>query len=136
MAQLAKVEARLETRAPRWVTAVVILGALLMVVGELLAVLRPAQLLAPGEVVTGAVRVYAGYLFSRNLALGVLLVVMLRLRARGALRGLMVLYASVQFLDAIMDAVEGRWAILPVVVVLGVLFAVGTARLPREATVW
>ena len=129
MAQLAKVEARLETRAPRWVTAVVILGALL-------AVLRPAQLLAPGEVVTGAVRVYAGYLFSRNLALGVLLVVMLRLRARGALRGLMVLYASVQFLDAIMDAVEGRWAILPVVVVLGVLFAVGTARLPREATVW
>jgi hypothetical protein len=48
----------------------------------------------------------------------------------------MVLYATVQFLDAIMDAVEGRWAILPVVVVLGALFAVGAARLPREATVW
>jgi hypothetical protein len=116
--------------------AIVILGALLMVAGACIAVLRPAQLLAPGDAVTGGVRVYAGYLFSRNLALGVLLVLMLRLRAWGAMRGLMVLYATVQFLDAIMDAVEGRWAILPVVVVLGALFAVGAARLPREATVW
>ncbi|MGA2164585.1 MAG: Mur ligase family protein [Solirubrobacteraceae bacterium] len=102
---------------------------------EKLAVLRPAQLLAPGEVVTGAVRVYAGYLFSRNLALGLLLLVMLRLRAWGAMRGLMVVYASVQFLDAIMDAVERRWAIIPVVVVLGALFVLGAARVPREARV-
>jgi len=138
MAQLAKAEisgARSGARAPVWVTAVVILGALLMVVGALLAVLRPAKLLAPGEVVTGAVRVYAGYLFSRNLALGLLLLVMLRLRAWGAMRGLMVVYASVQFLDAIMDAVERRWAIIPVVVVLGALFVLGAARVPREARV-
>jgi hypothetical protein len=131
MQEVARSDAGSRASAPGWVAAVVILGALLMVVGAWIAVLRPAQLLAPGDVVTGAVRVYAGYLFSRNLALGVLLVVMLRLRAWGAMRGLMVLYAAVQFLDAIMDAVEGRWAILPVVVVLGVLFAVGSTRVPR-----
>ena len=135
MAQLAKAEARSEARTPGWVTAIVVVGALLMVVGALLAVLRPAQLLAPGDVVTGGVRVYAGYLFSRNLALGLLLVVMLRLRAWGAMRGLMVLYAAVQFLDAIVDAIEGRWVIVPVIVVLGVLFAVGATRVPREVRV-
>ncbi len=120
--------ARSDGGAPGWVTAVVILGALVMVAGALIAVVRPALLLSPTDEVTGAVRVFAGYLFSRNLALGVLLIVMLRLRAWGALKGLMVLYALVQLLDAMVDGFEGRWAIAPGVLVLGVLFAVAATR--------
>jgi hypothetical protein len=119
-----------EARMPGWVTAAVVIGALLMIAGALIAVLRPALLLSPQDEVTGAVRVYAGYLFSRNLALGVALIVALRLRTWGALQGLMVLYASIQGLDAVMDAFEGRWAIVPVVVVLGVWFAAGAYRVP------
>ncbi len=119
-----------KARMPGWVTAAVVIGALLMTGGALIAVLRPALLLSPQDEVTAAVRVYAGYLFSRNLALGAALIVALRLRAWGALRGLMVLYAFIQGLDAAMDAFEGRWAIVPVVVVLGVLFAAGASQVP------
>jgi hypothetical protein len=58
---------------PWWVTAIVILGSLLLIVGAMIALLRPQMLLSPDQPVTPAVRVYAGYLVSRNLALVLML---------------------------------------------------------------
>lgn len=120
-----------ERKLPIWIAVVVAVGALLMIAGALLALLRPEMLLAPADEVTRGVRVYAGYLFSRNLVLGCLLVGALFGRFRASLPGFLVLYALIQFGDAIMDCVEGRWAIVPPVVVLGAVFVLVWVRLMR-----
>lgn len=116
---------------PAWVAAVVAAGALLLITGAVLALAKPSMFLGPGDAVTGGVRVYAGYLFSRNLALAVLLIAALTRRWRANLPGLIALYALIQLLDAIVDCAEARWMVLPPVVLLGLLFAWAWLRLNR-----
>jgi hypothetical protein len=116
-----------------WVTAIVMVGSLLLIAGAMLALLRPQMLLSPDQPVTPAVRVYAGYLVSRNLALALMLLSALRARARVTLHGMMVLYAVVQLLDAVMDVMEHRWTVLPVIVLLALLFLVGACRLSQNS---
>jgi hypothetical protein len=87
------------------------------------------MLVSTNAEITASVRVYAGYLVSRNLALAVMLVAMLAVRAHGSLKGLMVLTAIIQLLDAGMDLMEGRWTIEPGVLVFAVVFLLGAARL-------
>jgi hypothetical protein len=117
------------TSLPLWVRIVVVLGALLMVMGAGIALVHPAMLVSPHDDINGAVRVYAGYLVSRNFALAILLLVSMGLRARGMLNSLVLLTACIQILDAGIDCWEGRWAIVPGVVVFGVMFFVASARL-------
>jgi hypothetical protein len=113
---------------PWWLIALVTVGSVLMIAGAGFALFRPQMLLSPQQEITPAVHVYAGYLVSRNLALGTMLLVALGLRARGTLSTLMVLYACVQLLDVGNDALEGRWTIVPGILILGVLFLIGAAR--------
>jgi hypothetical protein len=120
---------------PRWIVAVVALGATLLLVGALLAILRPSMLLAHGEPITSGVRVYSGYLFSRNLALGILLLAALAPAFRSNLPGMIALYTLIQALDAIVDCFEGRWSVLPPVVLLGLLFGWAWWRL-RQQPAW
>jgi hypothetical protein len=54
---------------PWWLQAIVLLGALLMATGALIALLNPAMLVSPHDEINAAVHIYAGYLFSRNAAL-------------------------------------------------------------------
>ena len=117
------------TSLPWWLIAIVIVGSVLMFAGACFAFLRPEMLLSPGQPITEGVRVYAGYLVSRNLALSLMLLAALALRARGALSTLMVLYAFIQLLDVGNDALEGRLPIVPGILILGVLFLIGAARL-------
>jgi hypothetical protein len=121
-------ELRAVAPLPWWLLALVTLGSILMIAGGLIALFRPEMLLSPHQEVTQAVHVYAGYLVSRNLALGLMLLTALSPRARGSLSTLMVLYASIQFLDAVTDCIEGRCAIVPGIVLLGLLFLIGAAR--------
>jgi hypothetical protein len=114
---------------PWWVSISVILGALLMAAGGIIALLRPAMLVSPGAEINSATQVYAGYLVSRNLALAAMILVMLALRVRSLLRSLMVLTAFIQLLDAGMDCMEGRWALVPGVLVFAAVFFLGAARL-------
>jgi hypothetical protein len=114
---------------PGWVVASVVVGALLMGAGAAIALVRPAMLVAPNAEITAAVRVYAGYLVSRNLALAVMLLAMLAVRARRVLSSLMVLTAFIQVFDAGMDALEGRWAIVPGVSIFAIVFFLGAARI-------
>ena len=111
-----------------WVSAIVIVCVLLLTAGGVIALVRPAMLVAPGQEINGAARVYAGYLVSRNLAIATVLFGALLVRARRALSIVMVLTAVVQFLDAGIDGVEGRWALVPGVLLLGVLLVLGAAR--------
>jgi hypothetical protein len=58
-----------------------------------------------------------------------MLLVLLGLRARRALGNLMVLIALIQILDACIDCFEGRWMIVPGVLVFGLVFLIAAARL-------
>jgi hypothetical protein len=118
---------------PWWVTTIVILGSLLLIVGAMIALLRPQMLLSPDQPVTPAVRVYAGYLVSRNLALALMLLSELRAAGRVTLHGMMVLYALVQLLDVVMDVMEHRWTVLPVIILLALLFLLGARRLSQDS---
>ena len=119
---------RSATPLPWWLIAIFVAGSVLIIAGGLIALFRPEMLLSPHQQITEATHIYAGYLVSRNLALGLMLLAALALRARAPLSALMVLYASIQFLDAITDCVEGRWTIVPGIVMLGLLFLIGAAR--------
>jgi hypothetical protein len=111
------------------VYVVVLIGALLMALGGVIALVNPAMLVSPHDQINGAVHIYAGYLASRNLCIAALLLVLVAMRKTRALGNLLVLTASIQLADAILDAVEGRWPIVPGVIILGVLFVLAAARL-------
>jgi hypothetical protein len=55
--------------------------------------------------------------------------VLLILGARRALANVMVLVALVQLFDAGIDCAEGRWAIVPGVLLIGIVFVIAAARL-------
>ena len=108
---------------------IVILGAVLFATGGVLALVHPAIMVSPHDEINAAVRIYAGYFASRNLALAFMLLALLALRARRALGNLLTLVALIQVFDAGMDCVEGRWAIVPGVLVLALLFLIAANRL-------
>jgi hypothetical protein len=114
---------------PWWVAGIVILGILITATGGILALVHPATLVGSNEPMNSAASVYAGYLFSRNLALAILLGAMLSIRARHALAGLMLLTILTQILDIVVDISSGRAALLPPIVILAAAFIVGLARL-------
>ena len=117
---------------PWWVSAIVLLAALLLTAGAIIALVHPAMLVSPGAAITPATRVYADYLFSRNLALAIALAALLLVRARTPLRSMIALAALIQLLDGIMDVVEARWAIVPGVLLLAAIFLAAALRLRRE----
>ena len=119
-------------RWPAWLYASVIVGAMLMGLGGVIALVKPGLLLGPGEVISSGVRVYAGYLVSRNLALAAMLLVLLSLRLRQMLIGMMLLTGVIQAFDAVLDGIDGRWPIVPGVVVFAVVFFLGAQRLSKK----
>ncbi|WP_263350931.1 hypothetical protein [Acidicapsa acidisoli] len=114
---------------PWWIRIAVCLGALLTGAGAVIALVNPAMLVSPQDAINGAVHIYAGYLASRNFALAILLLALLGLGAKRALGNLMAFVALVQFFDAGMDCIEGRWTIAPGVLVFGLVFLAGAAKL-------
>jgi hypothetical protein len=100
-----------------------------MAAGSLIALLNPAMLVSPHDEINAAVHVYAGYLFSRNAVLAILLIGSLLLRSKGVLNTLILLTAFIQLLDAVVDCVEGRWLVVPGVAVFGLLFFLAAASL-------
>ena len=116
-------QASLSTWNPRaYVKIIVLFGAVLLAFGAFLAIFNPALLVGRDEQMNNSARVFAGYLFSRNFALAVLLAGALALRARRVLGGFVTLTALIQFVDAAVDCYEQRWAVVPIVVLLGVAF--------------
>ncbi len=114
---------------PLWVRVFVIVGSLLMALGGVIALVKPSMLMSPHDEITNGVKIYAGYVVARNLALGLFLPILLILRARRALGSMMVLVGFIQILDVIMDCIEGRWAIVPGILVLGILYLIAAARI-------
>lgn len=87
------------------------------------------MMLSPNAAISEGVRVYAGYLVSRNLAIAIALVALLAVRARRTLSGLMFLVATIQLFDAVIDCIEGRWMIVPGIMIFGLVYLVAAIRL-------
>lgn len=106
-----------------WLISIVALGALLTATGGLLAI-------HPGvEHLNTAGQNYADYFLTRNLAMAVLLLLMLALRARQVLTGLMILTALIQALDAITATATGRLGLVPIDLGFTAAFLTGAAHL-------
>ncbi len=120
---------------PWWLTVIVILGAVLTATGAVLAIF------ASGEHLNTAGHNYADYFITRNLAVAVMLLVALALRARRVLAALMILTALIQFLDAVTAIATGRLGLVPIDLIFAAVFTFGAARLsglwpwlPRHAS--
>lgn len=121
-------------RIPLWVSIVVIVGAVLTVTGAVISKVDPT-ILTNGTSMTDAARVYADYLFARNLPLAVMLLFLLASRARRMLAGFMVLVALIQIVDVINDLARGNFLLVPGLLVFAIVFLVGAWRLFGQA-VW
>ena len=115
-------------RIPLWISIVVILGALLTLTGAVLSKVDPT-LLTNGSSMTDAARVYADYMFARNLALALMLFLLLALRERRMLAGFMGLIALIQVIDVIDDLMRGAFVLVPGLLVFAIVFLVGAWRL-------
>lgn len=108
---------------PWWLTAIIILGAVLIATGAVMAIF------ATGEHLNTVGHNYADYFITRNLALAVMLLVMLTLRARHVLAALMTLTALIQVLDAITATATSRLGLVPIDLLFAAAFLLGAARL-------
>ena len=111
-------------RIPLWVSIVVILGIVLTTTGAVISKVDPT-LLTNGGSMTDAARVYADYMFARNLAVAILLVFLLASKARRMLAGFMVLTALIQMIDVLDDLARGAFVLVPGLVVFAIVFFVG-----------
>jgi hypothetical protein len=107
---------------PLWLKAIVVLGGILLVAGAVIALWKPAMMVAPGEQINGAVHIYAAYFAARNLGLALMLLGSLALGARQVLNTTLILVALIQFIDAVLDCLDGRWVVVPAVLLIGVAF--------------
>jgi asparagine N-glycosylation enzyme membrane subunit Stt3 len=126
--------ARFPERFPLWVSIVVTLGALLTLTGAVISKVDPT-LLTNGNPLTDSTRIYADYTFARDLALAVMLLFLLGVRARRMLAGLMVLIVLIQVFDIADDLLRGAFLLLPVVCVFAIAFLLAAGRLFGQA-IW
>src|SRR5689334_8965161 len=97
-----------DARIPVWIAVIVIIGAALSLAGALLSKVDPT-LLTNNSPMNDAARVYADYTFARDLALAIMLLFLLIVRARRMLAGFMVLVALIQIIDILDDLARGAF---------------------------
>jgi len=119
-----------------WRLALVILAAALSGMGAVIALLNPAMLVGPHAEINAAVHTYAGYLVSRNLVIAAVLIGLLVARLWRPLGLMMAVVGLIQVVDAAVDCVEGRWAVAPGVLVLGVVFLIAASGLSGGYGFW
>lgn len=117
---------------PKWIAAVTILGAALIMAGAVISKVAPT-ILTNGAPMTAAARVYADYMFARNLPLAVMLLLVLIIQARKMLAGFMVLVALVQVVDVVDDLVRGEYLLIPGLLVFALVYLFGASRLFGKA---
>jgi len=114
---------------PVWPRLIIMLGIVLLAAGAIIALAHPILLVSPQDQINQSTRVFAGYLASRNMALALTLLATLILRASRTLNILLLLTALIQLLDIAMDFAEGRWVVVPAVVILAALFFAASAKI-------
>ncbi|HEY6490942.1 MAG: hypothetical protein WCC26_13945 [Terracidiphilus sp.] len=120
-------------RVPWWIQLIVIVGALLSAAGAIIALVNPAMLVGSQAEINSAAHVFASYFAARNLALACILLALFGLGARRALGQILALVGVIQLIDTVMDCLEGRWAVAPGVLILGLLFLLAATKLCRRS---
>lgn len=123
--------AAISVRIPLWITIVVILGALLSLVGAVVSKVDPT-LLTSGGALTDAARVYADYTFARDLAVSIVLLALLTVRARLPLASVMTLVALIQIIDTLDDLTRGAFVLAPGLLIYAILFLLGAWMLAGQ----
>ncbi len=121
-------------RIPLWIAILVILGSLLTAAGAIISKVDPT-LLTNNSSMTDVARVYADYMFARNLPLAVMLLFLLLVKARHMLAGFMVLTAFIQIVDVVNDGARGAFLLIPGLLIFAALFLIGAWQLFGQA-IW
>jgi hypothetical protein len=114
------------------VVVVVVTGAVVVLAGGLIAWLRPGQLLPGGVPVGAGVHLYAERMAARSIPIGVGLLVLLWLRERRMLAGLLLLVGVIEIGDTIAAIVNRDWAELSGAVVAVAFFWAAWSLLRRS----
>ena len=117
-----------DARIPAWIVVVVIIGAVLLLVGALVSKVDPT-LLTNNSPMNDAAHVYADYTFARDLALAIMLLFLVIVRARRMLAGYMVLVALIQIIDILDDLARGAFVLIPGLLLFAILFLIGAWQL-------
>jgi hypothetical protein len=113
---------RAPNRLPLWLTVIVILGALGVISLAFGALFFPKTLLASGQQMNAAARVWARYAAAYSAALSISMVVLLAVRARWLLAGVLVQAAFAELLLAVVGVTDRRWDQIGADIVLAVAF--------------
>jgi hypothetical protein len=120
----------------RLVDIVVVLGALLTGAAGLASIFAPQVFLAAvgvsGEPITAGTEIFARYMGARNVALAVMLLILVAVRSRRVLAGLVVTTALANALDCALDLVAQRWPAAPGPFLFAVLYLAAAAWLFRQ----
>ena len=87
--------------------------------------------MTPGVEINSAAQIYAGYSFSRDLGLFIVLCVGLLKRSRSILTVMMGLFSLINFCDAIVDIRESRLPVFVIAFLLSLVAAMATMRLAK-----
>ena len=120
----------------RLVDIVVVLGALLMGAAGLTSIFAPQAFLiavgVSGEPINAGTEVFARYTGTRDVALAVMLLILVAVRSRRVLAGLVVATALANALDCALDLVAQRWPAAPGPFLVAVLYFAAAAWLFRH----
>lgn len=130
MSQLSKAVA-VTLQIPRWIYVFGGLAAFLLAVGAGISLVAPQHLVTPGVEINSAAQVYAGYTFSRDLGLFIVLCIGLIKRSRSIMTVMLGLFSLINFCDALMDIEESRLPIFVIAFLLSLIAAMATIRLSK-----
>jgi len=120
----------------RLVDIVVVLVAVLMGAAGLASIFAPQVLLIAvgvnGVPINAGTEIFARYTGARDVALAVMLLILVAVRSRRVLAGLMVATALANALDCASDLVAQRWPAAPGPFVVAVLYLAAAAWLVRQ----
>lgn len=111
------------------VATIVVIGAVVVLAGGLVAWLHPATLLPAGTPVGTGVRLYGARMAARSLPLGVALLVLLATRSRRLLGWSMVLVAVIELGDCVSALAYHDWSELAGGAIVAIAFGWAARRL-------
>lgn len=117
---------------PRWLDAIILLGAAAMIFGAGAALFQPVLLL-PNPPPTGGARYYATYFAIRNVVLGVAVVVA-TLRKTQSAPVVMLVTGLIQVCDAVFDVATHQWLMALCVAVFAMALFIANSRLRHSSS--
>ena len=116
---------------------IAVLGALLTGAVGVISLFAPKALLqAVGEgdqPVNAGTQIFANYTGTRNLAAAAVLLILVAIRSRRALGGLMIMVALANLLDGVTDLASQRWPAVPGPIIVAIAYLAAALWLLRHA---